>query len=138
MALWRSMDWKMRTALFIGACMLHLMGSIAILGGQTMCTSPPCIDAWAFDAVRAAWLVPVFLLPWAEFPAQEAELVRDWELFGWLALNAATATGGVAGTVWGAVKLRRRWLARRARRTVVGLLAQLRIKAGPPGDPPQR
>lgn len=107
-AMERASRWKMRGAMFVFGWLAHFMGSALILARQTVCAWPPCVDSWIFTAIRGAWLAPVFLTPWAEFPAVEDELIRSWPLIGLLALNAALATACVA-LLWFVAKCARAW-----------------------------
>ncbi|QDE40820.1 hypothetical protein FIV34_17190 [Luteibacter pinisoli] len=124
-AMHRAMVWKTRAALYVGACIAHFMGSIAILSVQTACTELPCADSWTFDGVRGLWLFPVFHTPLADFPAQDVEMVRSWRLFGMLWLNAALACAFYP-LMWLAGKRGRAvWLARRGRKRPGSVDAEL-------------
>ena len=111
----RASLWKVRAAMFVGACLLHVMGANFILVAQTSCTVYPCVDALAFDVVRAVWIFPLFYTPWVDFPAQELEYVRNLRLFGWFWLNAA-AECALAVVAW--LAGRRGWAWWGARRVV--------------------
>lgn len=98
----RAMVWKMRASVFVGVCFAHTLATTAVLGAQTSCFEYPCVEAVAFDAVRAALIFPLFYTPWVDFPAQDIEYVRDARLFGWFWLNAAASfTLAVAAWVGG-------------------------------------
>jgi hypothetical protein len=111
----RAMVWKTRGAVFVGACMAHVMGSALILAGQTSCSEVPCFDALPFDALRAVWRFPLFYTPWLEFPPQDVAYQRDMRFVGWFALNAVAACACYAA-VWVAGTFGRAWwVARKAR-----------------------
>lgn len=89
----------MRLCCFLGAIMAHVMVMILIMLGQTSCLYTPCVEFWAFDALRWAWHFPLYFTPWAEFPIEGPDFQPTVAVAGMLVANAVLAVLAARVTV---------------------------------------
>lgn len=80
-----------RIAFFVGASLVHVVASTMLLGLQTSCAYPRCVEGIPFELFRAVMHVPLFVTPWLGLPSPDLDYVRDPMLTLWLVLNAVMA-----------------------------------------------
>jgi hypothetical protein len=90
-AIVRRMVVTTRVAGFVVASLTHLMASLAVLFWQTSCLYPRCVQGTAFEVLRGAIRVPLFITPWLGLPSPDDDFHGGWALFGYLILNAMLA-----------------------------------------------
>jgi hypothetical protein len=107
----RRMVRNTRIACFIGALAIHLVATGMLLGLQTSCAFPRCVEGTGFEIFSAVMRVPLFATPWLSFPSPDLDFEHDPLLFPFVLLNAVLAVTLYWGVAIVGCRVHRRWRA---------------------------